>query len=97
MAVKASSYERLIGLENELKEVSDTSLRFFDLGDLHRRLNSILIHPITQKLKESGLVQAVGFLMVVQALELVRECIEKYNPQTKQILFPDQSVLLYIN
>lgn len=60
-------------------------------------LNSQPIHPITQKLKQSGLVEAVTFPMDVQAPELVRECIKRYNLETKQILLPDQSILLSIN
>lgn len=80
MVVKASCKKRLIGFESELKDVSDTSLRFFDCGDLHRRLNSVPIHPIIQKLKESGQVEAIGFPMAVQAPEPFRECIKKYNP-----------------
>ena len=82
MAIRVAGYDPLVGLENELKNLSDT-FKFFDLGDLHRRLNTQPIHPITQKLKESRLVEVVGFPMVVQALELVRECIERYNLETK--------------
>lgn len=42
-------------------------------------------------------MQVAGFLMVIMAPELIRECIEKYNPQTRQILFHDQSVFLSID
>ena len=77
MVVKASSNDILIVLKSELKEVSNTSLRFFDLKDLHRRLNSHPIHPIRQKLKDIGLVEFVGFQMEFKAPKLVRECIEK--------------------
>lgn len=97
MTIRAAGYDKLIGLESELKELTDTSFKFYDLGDLHRRLNSQPIHPITQKLKESGLVEAAGFPMAVHTLELVKECIERYNPKTKQILFFDQSILISIN
>lgn len=91
MTAKASGSDRLIGLGSDLKEVSNTSLRFFDLRDFHRRLNSHPIHPpITQKLKDSGLVEDARFPIAVQAPNLVRECIEKYNVVTKEILFPDQ-------
>ena len=65
MAIKATDYDKRIGLESELKDLTDTSFKFYDLGDLHKRLSSQPIHPITQKLKESGLVEVVGFLMVV--------------------------------
>ena len=35
--------------------------------------------------------------MAMQAPELVKECIERYNLETKQILLPDQSILLSVN
>ena len=71
MEIKASSYEKIIGLESELKELSNTSFKFYNLGDLHRRLNSQPIHPITQELKDSGLVEDSRFPMVLNELELV--------------------------
>lgn len=97
MTIKVASYERLMGLESELKELTDTFFKFYNLGDLHRRLNSQPIQPITMKLKKSGLVDAYDFLMVVYAPKLVNECIERYNLETKKILFLDQSILLSIN
>ena len=83
MEIRATSYDKIIGLESELKELIDTSFKFYNLGDLHRRLNSQSIHPITQKLKDSGLVKEISFPMVVHLPELVRECIERYDPKTK--------------
>ena len=50
MTIRATSYNNLISLESELKELKNTSFKFYDLGDLHRRLNSQPIHPITQNL-----------------------------------------------
>jgi hypothetical protein len=97
MAIRPAGYDKLIGLESELKELTDTSFKFHDLGDLHRRLNSQPIHSITQKLKESRLVEAIGFPLAVYAPKLMRECIERYDPETKQILFPGQSVLILID
>ena len=52
MTIRAAGYEKLIDLESELKDYTDTSFKFYDLGDLHRRLNSQPIHPITLKLRE---------------------------------------------
>lgn len=40
MEIRAIGYDKLIGLESELEEVIDTSFKFYDLGDLHRRFNS---------------------------------------------------------
>lgn len=88
MEIRVVGYDRLIGLESELNIFLDTLFKFYDLGDLYRRLNSYPIHPITQKLKESRLVEAIGFPMVMQVLELVKECIERYNPETKQYCYP---------
>lgn len=47
MAIRVSSYDKLIGMDNALKELIDTYFKFYDLGDLHRILNSQPIHPIT--------------------------------------------------
>ena len=80
---------RAASLESEFRSFLDTLIKFYDLGDLHRRLNSQPIHLITHKLKESGLVEAAGFPMAVQAPKLVKECIERYNLETKQILLLD--------
>ena len=55
------------------------------------------IHPIMQKLRDSGLVEAVGFPVAVQAPELIYECINHYNPDTQLIIFPDSTVLISIN
>ena len=89
MTMRAASYAKLIILESELKYLTNTSFKFNDLHDLHRRLNFQPVHPITQKLKESGLVEAAIFPMVVQAPELIRECIERYDPKMKKILLPN--------
>ena len=97
MTIKGASYDKLIGLESELKELTYISFKFYDLGDLHRRLNSQPSHPITQKLKESGLVEVAIFLMVVHAPKLVKECNERYNLEKKKIMFPDQCILISIN
>ena len=50
-----------------------------------------------EKLRGIGLVEAVGFPIAVQALELIMECINHYNRDTKQILLPDQTVLISID
>ena len=83
MEIKVEGNDKLIGLESDLKELTYTSFEFYDLGDLHRRLNSQPIHLITQNIKESTLVEVVGFPLVVHALDLVRECIKRYNIEIK--------------
>ena len=42
-------------------------------------------------------MEAAGFPVAVQAPELIVECINHYNPDTKQILLPDQSVLISVD
>ena len=42
-------------------------------------------------------MEAAGFLVAVQAPELILECINHYNPDTKQILLPDKIVLISID
>jgi hypothetical protein len=54
-------------------------------------------HPITEKLRDSGLVEAAVFPSTVQAPELINECITHYNPETKQIVLPNDDVLLSID
>ena len=55
------------------------------------------VHPITERLKGSGLVEAAGFPVAVQAPEVMLECINHYIPDSKQILLPDQSVLISVD
>ena len=47
MKIKAAGHDKLVGLESELKDLIDTLFKFYDLGDLHRRLNSQPMYPIT--------------------------------------------------
>ena len=42
------------------------------------------------------LVEAVGFPVVVQALELIYECINYYNLNTRHIVLPNDTVLISI-
>lgn len=65
MGSNTVGYDHLVGLESELNNLSYTSFKFFNLCDMHKRLNTQPIHPITYKLKESGLVEAIRFPMVV--------------------------------
>ena len=39
----------------------------------------------------------VGFPIVVQAPELIYKCINHYDPDTKQIMLPDSTVLISID
>ena len=75
----------------------DASLYFYDMQDFQRRLKSESIHPITKRLWGSELVEAVGFPMAIQAPELIYECINHYNLDTRQIVLPNDIVLISIN
>ena len=85
------------GVKSTWQNISNTSLHFFDMLDFQRRLRAEPIHPITEKLHGSGLVKASGFPITVQAPELIVECINHYNPNTKKILLPDQIILISVD
>lgn len=42
-------------------------------------------------------MEANGFSMAIQALEIVKEYIKSYDPKMKQIFLPNQSILFLIN
>ena len=97
MAARFAGFDGLSGIKFAWSTITDTSLRFYDMQDFQRRLRTEPVHPITERLKRGRLVDAAGFPVVVQAPELIIECINHYNPDTKQILLPDQSVLISID
>ena len=97
MAARFAGFDSMGGIKSAWSTITDTSLRFYDMQDFQRRLKTEPIHPITERLRGSGLVEAAGFPVAVQAPELILECINNYNPDTKQILLPDQSVLISID
>ena len=97
MATRFTGFDGLGGIKSSWSTITDTSLRFYDMQDFQKRLRTDPIHPITEKLLGSGLVEAVGFPVAMQAPELILECINHYNPDTKQILLPDQTVLISID
>ena len=92
-----SGFDGMGGVKSTWKNISNTSLRFFDMQDFQRRLRTDSIHPITKKLCGSGLMKAAGLLVAIQALELIVECINHYNLDTKKIPLPDQSVLISVD
>ena len=61
MASKFIGYDNLNRINYTLKSLTDTQLHFYDLRNLHRRLWADPIHPIINKLKESGLVEMPVF------------------------------------
>ena len=97
MAARFAGFDGLGGIKSTWSTITDTSLRFYDMQDFQRRLRTEPVHPIIERLKGSGLVEAAKFPVAVQAPELILECINHYNPDTKQILLPDQSVLISID
>ena len=97
MAARFAGFDGLGGIKSAWSTITDTSLHFYDMQDFQRRLRTEPVHPIIERLKGSGLVEAARFPVAVQAPELILECINHYNPDTKQILLPDQSVLISID
>ena len=83
MEARFCGFDGLNGIKSTLQNLTDTSLRFYDMEDFQRRLGAEPIHPITEKLRDSGLVEAAGFPVVVQAPELIYKCINHYNPDTQ--------------
>lgn len=54
-------------------------------------------HLIIEKLNNGGLVEAATFPSAVQAHKLIYECINHYNLETKQIMLPNDNILLSID
>ena len=65
MAARFSGFNGLNGIKYTLQNLTNTSLRFYDMDDFQRRLKEKPIHPIMERLRESGLVEVVGFPFVV--------------------------------
>ena len=97
MATRFVGFDGLGGIKSAWSTITDTSLHFYDMQDFQRRLREEPIHPIMEKLQGIGLLEAVGFPIVVQAVELILECINHYNSDTKHILLPNQIVLISID
>ena len=83
MATRFAGFDGLGGIKSAWSTITNTSLCFYDMQDFQRRLREEPIHPITEKLRGSGLVEVAGFLIAVQAPELILECVNHYNPDTK--------------
>lgn len=60
-------------------EFSDTALRDFDMGNLLERLKSQMSELFMTEIANSGLVEATTFPFVVAYLELVRECVNRFD------------------
>ena len=97
MAARFSGFDGLNGIKSTLQNLTDTSLRFYDMQDFQWRLKAEPIHPITKRLRGSGLVEAVGFPVAVQAPKLIYECINHYDLDIRQIMLPDHTVLISID
>ena len=83
MVARFCGFDGLNGIKSTLQNLTDTSLRFYDIDDFQRRLGAEPIHPITKKLRDIGLVEVAGFPVAVQAPELIYECINHYNLDTQ--------------
>ena len=97
MATRFTNFDGLGRIKSTWKNIIDTSLHFFNMQDFQRRLWIEPIHPITKKLQECGLVETTAFLVAVQAPELIVECVNHYNLDTKKILLLDQTMLISID
>ena len=97
MATRFAGFDGLGGIKSTWQNITDTSLHFFNMQDFQRRLRMEPIHHITKKLQGNWLVEAARFLVAVQAPELIIECINHYNLDTKKILLPNQTMLISID
>ena len=75
MAARFIGFDGLGRIKSAWSTITDTSLHFYDMQDFQRRLRTEPVHPITEKLKGTRLVEATRFPIVVQAPELIFECI----------------------
>lgn len=99
--VKVKSAFHLFGNAASLEcvhlEFSDTALRDFDMGDLLERLKSQMSELFMTEIENSGLVEATAFPLAVACLELVRECINRFDIRHQCIRKDDGQVLLTVN
>ena len=65
MVAMFCGFDGVNGIKSTLQNLTDTSLRFYDMDDFQRILKENFIHPIMERLKESGLVEAAKFPIVV--------------------------------
>ena len=65
MAARFCGFDGLNGIKSTLQNLTNTSLRFYDMDNFQRRLEAEPIHPIMEKLKDSGLVEVAKFQVVV--------------------------------
>lgn len=91
MTTKFVDFDRLNEIKSVLQKFIDTSLHFYNMQDFYKGVRSEPIHPIMEKLRGCGIVE------VVQAPKLISECINHYNLDTRQIVLPDDIVLISID
>ena len=65
MVARFYGFDGLNGIKSTLQNLTDTSLRFYDIDDFQRRLGEKPIHPIIEKLRDSSLVEVAGFPIAV--------------------------------
>lgn len=62
-----------------LPELGDIFLPSIDLDEFHERAQNSTSSPLIQRILDSGLVEAVTFRPTVSCLELVLECMNRYD------------------
>ena len=97
MATRFVDFDGLNGVKSSQQNFIDTSLHFYEMQDFQNIVRLEHIHPIIEKLQGCGLVELVDFLVVVQALELIYECMNRYNMDTRQIVFSNDTLLIFID
>lgn len=93
---KCQGYKYILGLTCDMPEIGDTKLRQVNMNEFREEFNAPNPPPITQKVVNSGFVEATAFLVAVQFPELVLECIRHYDSQAWEIIIEDNRLVVKI-
>ena len=84
-------------LRSTLPDIGDTILGSVCLQDFWSSLVNEEKTPLAGKILESGLAQAGGHPISVQCPELVLECMKAYHPNTREVISPNNGVIVRLD
>lgn len=84
-------------LVSSLPEMGDTSLAEANLFDFYERVKNPTQNSMMEKIVRSGLVEAAAFPVAAPCLELVLECMNRYDVEHRCIRDINSEVLLKID
>lgn len=85
-----------LNIKSKWKNITDIDLRHVDLEEFKKRMYGHGGHiptPIARMMMQNGIVQATGFLLAKDCVELIVECALHYNAQSREIIAPDGRAL----